>query len=60
MKQELFERIRDFFAPYRAERERIVKDPGFIHGVLAEGARKARSVCGPIMEDVRRKVGLVY
>jgi len=60
VKQELFERIRDFFAPYKAERERLLKDPGHIHQVLDYGADKARAVIGPIMDEVRRKVGLVY
>ena len=60
VKQELFERIRDFFAPFKAERERLLADPGHIHSVLDMGADKARSVIVPIMDEVRQKVGLRY
>lgn len=60
VKQELFERIRDHFAPFKAERDRLIKDPGHIHRVLDQGADNARAVCGPIMDRVREKVGLNY
>ena len=60
VKQELFERIRDFFAPYKAEREKLLADPGHLRRVLDFGADKARSVIGPIMDDVRKKVGIAY
>ena len=60
VKQELFERIRDFFAPFKAERERLLADPGHIRSVLDMGADKARSVIVPIMDEVRQKVGLRY
>ena len=60
VKQELFERIRDKFAPYKEERKKLLADPGHIRDVLAMGADKARSVCGPIMDDVRQRVGLNY
>ncbi len=60
VKQELFERIRDFFAPYKAEREKLLADQGYIRQILKTGADRARSVIGPIMEDVRQKVGLNY
>ena len=60
VKQELFERIRDKFAPYKEERKKLLADPGHIRAVLAKGADKARAVCGPIMDDVRRRVGLNY
>ncbi|MBW2617329.1 MAG: tryptophan--tRNA ligase [Deltaproteobacteria bacterium] len=60
VKIELFERIRDFFAPFAAERNRLLKDPGHVRDVLRQGAEKARSVCSPVMDEVRRKVGLLY
>ncbi len=60
VKLELFERIRDYFAPFKAERDRLLADPGYIRDVLAMGADKARAVCQPIMDEVRRVVGLNY
>jgi len=60
VKQELFERIRDYFAPYKSERDRLLADPGEIRRILKEGADKARSICGPLMEEVRARVGLNY
>lgn len=60
VKQELFERIRNFFAPFKDERERLLADPGHIHKILDTGADKARSVIAPIMDEVRQKVGLNY
>ena len=60
VKQELFERIRDFFAPFKAERDRLLADPGHIRRTLDQGADKARAVIGPIMDGVRKKVGLSY
>lgn len=60
VKQELFEKIRDKFAPLKAERDRLLNDPGHIHDVLDMGADKARSVCGPIMDEVRKRIGIRY
>jgi len=60
VKLELYERIRDYFAPYKNERDRLLADPGEIRRILKEGADKARSICGPLMEEVRAKVGLNY
>jgi hypothetical protein len=35
-------------------------DPGHIRSLLADGARKAREIAFPTIEDVRRKVGIKY
>lgn len=60
VKQELFERIRDYFAPFKAERDKLLADPGHIRDVLKQGADRARAICGPIMDEVRSRVGLKY
>jgi tryptophanyl-tRNA synthetase len=38
---------------------RLVDDPGYIDGVLADGAARARAVADPILRDVYRIVGFL-
>lgn len=45
-------------SPIAGEMRRLLADPGYIDAVLGEGARKASSIAGPVMGDVRRIVGL--
>jgi tryptophanyl-tRNA synthetase len=60
VKQELFETIRDFFAPYRAKREELLAKPDELREILAFGAEKARRVASKTMRKVRKKSGLSY
>ncbi len=60
VKQELFETVRDFFAPYAERRKELLADPEGIRKVLARGAEKARSVASKTMRKVRKKTGLAY
>ncbi|HEY7770766.1 tryptophan--tRNA ligase [Longimicrobium sp.] len=57
-KQRLFEAIWEFYAPMRQRREEILARPGYVDEVLAEGARRAREVAGPVVERVWNAVGL--
>lgn len=57
-KQILFESIRDYFAPMREKREALLKDPGYVNDVLAEGARKARTTAQEVIDRVRSAVGI--
>jgi tryptophanyl-tRNA synthetase len=57
-KQQLFEAIREYFAPMRERREQLLARPGYVDEVLREGAARAHAVAGPVMERVRRAVGL--
>jgi tryptophanyl-tRNA synthetase len=57
-KQQLFEKIRDFFAPMRERREALESDPGYVGDVLARGAAKARAEARRILERVRAAVGM--
>ncbi len=57
-KQQLFERIHAYFAPMRERRAGILARPGYVDEVLEEGARRARAAAAPVMERVRRAVGL--
>ena len=58
LKKRLFGGIWEYFAPQRRRREEILADPGFVDGVLAEGAAKALAASGPVMKRVRQAVGL--
>ncbi|MEM9016902.1 MAG: tryptophan--tRNA ligase [Verrucomicrobiota bacterium] len=57
-KQQLFEAIRDFFAPMRERREELVMDAAYVDGVLEEGAKRARAKASEVMERVRSAVGI--
>ena len=46
-------------APITGEMSRLMADPGHLESVLAEGAEKAQTTAGPIMAEVREKVGLL-
>jgi tryptophanyl-tRNA synthetase len=58
-KQALFEAVRDHFAPMRERRAEIEEDPGYVDKVLADGAERARAMGRPVLERVRKAVGLV-
>jgi tryptophanyl-tRNA synthetase len=46
-------------APIASEMRRLNADPGFIDGVLADGASRAQAIAGPIMDEVKDVVGLL-
>ncbi|MDF1852614.1 MAG: tryptophan--tRNA ligase [Verrucomicrobiales bacterium] len=56
-KQQIFEGIRDHFAPMREKREKLVEDSAYVDGVLEDGARKARAKAREVIDRVRNAVG---
>ncbi|MDO3378892.1 tryptophan--tRNA ligase [Geoalkalibacter halelectricus] len=60
VKQELFETVRDFFAPFAERRRELLADPDGLRAVLARGAEKARDAGAPTLRKVRKKTGLAY
>ncbi|WP_029911505.1 tryptophan--tRNA ligase [Pelobacter seleniigenes] len=60
VKQELFETIRDFFAPYAEKRKELLDNPDEIRKILAAGADKARYVALKTLRKARKKGGLIY
>ncbi len=60
VKKELVERIWGYFETHRARFQELLSRPAEIRDILREGARKAREVGSEVLEDVRRKTGLVY
>lgn len=57
-KKRLFEAIWTYFAPMRERRAEILADPGYVDRVLKEGAEKANTLATPVMQRVRKAVGL--
>lgn len=57
-KKRLFAAIWEYFAPMRARRAEIARDPAFIERTLARGAARANELAGPVLARAREKVGL--
>lgn len=57
-KKQLLDAFHAKFDEARARRLELVKDPGYVDSVLAEGGERAAALAAPLMEKVRRAVGL--
>ena len=60
IKQELFEKIMDYFAPYRKNKERLLSDSDYVFDILKHGARKAAVIANEVLERVRTASGIRY
>lgn len=60
VKQELFETVRDHFAPHVEARRELLADPDALRKILAHGADKARHAAAGTLRKVRKKTGLAY
>lgn len=58
LKKRLAEAYWDYFSPMRARRAEILEDPGYVDGVLAAGALRAREEASKVLDRVRKAVGL--
>ncbi len=58
-KQELIRLMLDYFGPARERRRELLKDLDYVHDVLRQGAKNARTVADACMERVRELTGLV-
>ncbi len=57
-KKALAEIFETTFAPFRARREELARDPGYIDEVLRQGAEKARAEAARTLSAARRAMGL--
>ena len=57
-KKRLLGAVWEYFAPMRRERERIAADPGEVDRLLGEGAARATANAAPVMERLRKAIGL--
>ncbi|MDT8440499.1 MAG: tryptophan--tRNA ligase [Desulfuromonadales bacterium] len=60
VKQELFETVRDRFAPHAERRRQLLADLDGLRTLLAHGADKARHAGSKTLRKVRKKTGLLY
>ncbi|MBU1451794.1 MAG: tryptophan--tRNA ligase [Proteobacteria bacterium] len=60
VKKELFSRMWEYFAPYRAKREDLAGNLDYVRQVMANGADKTRAVAVETLDLVRQRVGLNY
>lgn len=51
--------IIDHLKPIRCEMERYLKDPAYLMTVLNQGREKASAICGPVTQDVKKKIGFL-
>jgi tryptophanyl-tRNA synthetase len=58
-KQGLIDLAVSKLAPIAAEKRRLEADQGYIDGILADGAARARAIAGPIYREVKKIVGFV-
>ena len=58
VKKDLLRRLLEFFGPMRERRESYAQRPDDVEDILAEGARRAREVAGPVLEAARTAAGL--
>ncbi|MDC0707653.1 tryptophan--tRNA ligase [Stigmatella sp. ncwal1] len=57
-KKLLLEAFHATFGPARQRREELLRDPGELERLLQDGARRAREKAAPLMDQVRRAVGI--
>jgi tryptophanyl-tRNA synthetase len=59
MKKTLAEDVVNALAPIREKAEALRADPGYVHDVLNQGAKKARRIARRTITEVKRKMGLL-
>ncbi|NQV85033.1 MAG: tryptophan--tRNA ligase, partial [Rhodospirillales bacterium] len=58
-KQELADLAIEKLGPVQAEMRRLMDDPLYVDGVIADGAARARAIAAPILAEVHDIVGLL-
>jgi len=58
-KKQLLEAYHSYFDPMKQRREELLADPGYVDGVLAAGAERARAEAAKVIDRVRAAVGIV-
>ena len=60
MSQELYEKIMDYFLPYREKRRLLLSKPDDIIDIISMGAKKAKVVASEVLERIKTVIGLNY
>jgi tryptophanyl-tRNA synthetase len=58
MKKRLFDYYLQTFGDARARYEELKEDPAEVERILIAGAEKARKTAAPLMDEVRKAVGI--
>ena len=58
LKKRLFATLWEYFAPMRARRAELAATPETVEALLRTGAERARTIAVPVIERIRRAVGL--
>ena len=58
IKQELYELLNEFFGGRRDTYHQLREDKSHLDRILTQGAEKAREIAGPVLENVRRAIGI--
>lgn len=57
-KKQLFEKLWEYFTPYRLKRDELVKNMDFVETIRRSGAEKARAIATQTIDKVRKLVGI--
>lgn len=60
VKLELFNRIMDYFGPYRIKREHFFNNPDHVQDIMYMGAKKAQNSANEVLEKVRTATGISF
>jgi len=60
VKLELFNRIMDYFGPYRIKREHFFNNPAHVQDIMYMGAKKAQNSANEVLEKVRTATGISF
>ncbi|MFJ3043880.1 tryptophan--tRNA ligase [Streptomyces tendae] len=59
LKKDTAEAVVEVLRPVRERHQELCADPGYVEGVLREGAEKARAMAGPTVDAAYRAIGLL-
>ena len=60
IKVELYEKMMDYFLPYREKRESLLSKPDEVTDILKMGAKKAKVIASEVLERIKSVIGLKY
>ena len=58
IKQELYELLNDVFGGRRDNYKQLMGDKDLLDRILSDGAQKAKALAAPVLENVRRAIGI--
>jgi len=58
LKKRLFAAVWEYFGPKRKERARFADDPAEVDRLLGRGADRAAAIAAPVMDRLRKAIGL--